>query len=383
MTARAGARAARSPDQGRSRLPGADALRAVALLAVVAVHTAAWGPAVPFQTIDRIARFCVPAFVLLTGTVLAYAYTGKRLGMGFARRRLARTLFPWIVWVPVFMWFDIVVSGLTPRTTSVAAFLAQGGGHLWFLLLIPQFYLLFAVWPRRHRWAIAAAAVAVQTSLCVIRVYVAFPGWESQVMLTYANELFPFWIGYFAVGVAVGDSMRHPGVLRRALNLWRWRLVCLGAVATAGTGYLLVSLRFAGSAYGPEWLHGTGSFLNPVLPFFVFAIGTLIATSLPPLLRACAPLARTVSVLSDDSLGVYIVHPIVLYFVAMSFAEDGMAHGGVRSLLVWTAFVLLTLAVSLGVVRLLRATPLAATLGATYAPLRIRRGDDTEDERAA
>ena len=355
----------------------------MALLAVVAVHTAAWGPAVPFQTIDKMARFCVPAFVLLTGTVLAYRYTGKQLGARFARRRLARTLFPWIVWVPVFMWFDIVFGALIPRTPSVAGFLAQGGGHLWFLLLIPQFYLLFAVWPRRHRWAIAAAALALQTALCVIRLYVAFPGWESQVMLTYANELFPFWIGYFAVGVAVGDSMRHPGVLRRTLNIWRWPLVLLAGAATAATGYVLLTLHFAGAAYGPEWLNGTGSFLNPVLPFFVFAVGTVVATSLPPLLRACAPLARTVSVLSDDSLGVYIVHPIVLYFVAMSFAEDGMAHGGVRSLPVWAAFVVLTLAVSLGVVRLLRATPLAATLGATYAPLRIRGSDDAEDERAA
>ena len=383
MTARAGGRATRFADPGRSRLPGADALRAAALLAVVAVHTAAWGPAVPFQAIDRIARFCVPAFVLLTGTVLAYRYTGRPLGAGFARRRLARTLFPWLVWMPVFMWFDIVLGALTPRTSSVTGFLAQGGGHLWFLLLIPQFYLLFAVWPRRQRWAIAAAALALQTALCFIRLYVALPGWQSQVMLTYANEIFPFWIGYFAVGVAVGDSMRRPGVLRRALNLWRWRLAGLAAVATAGTGYLVLTLPFPRAAQGPEWLTGTGSFLNPVLPFFVFAVGTVIATGLPPLLRAWRPLARTASVLSDESLGIYIVHPILLYFIAISYAEDGMQHGGVSSLLVWTAFVLMTLVVSLGVVRLLRATPFAAALGATYRPLAIRRGNPAQDERAA
>lgn len=383
MTARAGGRATRFADAGRSRLPGADALRAFALLAVVAVHTAAWGPVVPFQTIDRIARFCVPAFVLLTGTVLAYRYTGRPLDSGFARRRLTRTLVPWIVWMPVFMWFDIVLGALTPRTPSVAGFLAQGAGHLWFLLLIPQFYLLFAVWPRRHRWVIAAAALALQTALCLIRLYVALPGWESQVMLTYANEIFPFWIGYFAVGVAVGDSMRRPGALRRALNIWRWPLAVLAGAATAASGYVLLRFHYTGVAYGPEWLSGTGSFLNPVLPLFVFSVGTVIAASLPPLLRASRPLARTVSVLSDDSLGIYIVHPVVLYFAAIWFAKAGMAHGGVNSVVVWAAFVLLTLAVSLGVVRLLRATPVAATLGATYAPLLRRRGAAAEDERAA
>ena len=337
----------------------------------------------PFQTIDRIARFSVPAFVLLTGTVLAYRYTGAPLGTGFARRRLARTLLPWIVWVPVFMWFDILLGALTPRTSSVAGFLVQGGGHLWFLLLIPQFYLLFAVWPRRHRWAIAAAAVSLQTALCLIRLYVAFSGWESQVMLTYADEIFPFWIGYFAVGVAVGDSMHRPGALRRAVNLWRWRLAGLAALATAASGYLMLTVRYPGAAYGPAWLTGTGSFLNPALPFFVFAVAALIATSVPPLVRTQPPVARIVSVLSEHSLGIYIVHPVVLYFVAIYFAEDRMAHGGAISLLAWVAFVLLTLTASLGLVRLLRATPLAAALGATYAPLPIHRGVVAEDERAA
>jgi surface polysaccharide O-acyltransferase-like enzyme len=273
---------------------------------------------------------------------------------------------------------------LTPQTSSVAGFLAQGGGHLWFLLLVPQFYLLFAVWPRRHRWAIAAAAVALQTALCVIRLYVAFPGWGSQVMLTYAYEIFPFWIGYFAVGVAVGDSMRRPGALRRALNVWRWRLAGLAAVATAGTAPLLLALHFPGAAYGPEWLTGTGAFLNPVLPFFVFALSTVIATSLPPLLRAWRPLARVVSVLSDDSLGIYIVHPILLGLLALYVLKWPMAHGGITSLLAWGAMMLVTLTLSLVAVRLVRATPAASTLGASRAKLPFLGGGVAADsERAA
>jgi surface polysaccharide O-acyltransferase-like enzyme len=384
LTERAGARAVRSSDHGRSRLPGADALRAGALLAVVAVHTAAWGPFVPFHAIDRIARFCVPAFVLLTGTVLAYRYTGRPLGAGFARRRAARTLLPWLLWAPVFIVFDVLNGSLATRT-DVLGFLAQGAGHLWFLLLIPQFYLLFAVWPRRHPWTIAAAALVLQTALCIVRIYVVLPGWQSQLLLNYATEIFPFWIGYFAVGVAIGDAMRRPGVLRRTLNVWRWRLAAASVVATGASGFVLLTLHYPGAVYAPTYLHGTGSFLNPVLPVLVLAVAALLATSMPPLMRASRLVGRAVTLLSDDSLGIYIVHPIPLFFFASYLLQERMSQSAVVwSLLWWVLLVVLTLTAAVIVVRLVRATPAAPVLGSTRAALPIgRRGCAQERERAA
>ncbi|MEA2672599.1 MAG: Acyltransferase family, partial [Chloroflexota bacterium] len=60
----------------RLRLEGADALRALAAVAVVVVHTCHW----PLQDsgadlrtwawVDLASRFCVPAFVVLSGLLL-------------------------------------------------------------------------------------------------------------------------------------------------------------------------------------------------------------------------------------------------------------------------------------------------------------------------
>ena len=350
---------------------------------MLAVHTSAWGPAAPFQAIDQVARFCVPAFVILTGTVLAYRYTGRPLGGRFAQRRLARTLLPWLVWVPIYVCFDVLSGQLQPQAAHVMAFLALGAGHLWFLLLVPQFYLLFAVWPQRHRWPVAGAALLLQTALCLIRLYVQLPGWQSQVMLAYANEIFPFWIGYFAVGIAVGDAMHHPGALRRAINVWRWQLAVVGVVATAASGYLLVTLHYPGAAFGESFLDGTGSFLNPALPLFVFAVSALIATTLPPVMRASRRVTQAVELLSNESLGIYIVHPVFLFLLANHFLGWWMAHSGIYSLAAWLVLVLLTLAASIVAVRLLRATPAAATLGSRRAGLPFTRGSAVAGDRAA
>lgn len=383
MTAGAGARLVAVRTPVRSRLIGADAVRAVAMLGVILIHASAWGPRAPFHTVEQIARFSVPAFLVLTGVVLAYSYAGRRLGPGFARRRLTRTLLPWVAWAPVLVVFDVLTGSLSPHASDVGAFLVQGAGHLWFLLLVPQLYLLFACWPRHHRWALAAAAIVVQLALCLVRVYAILPGWQSQLMLTYAFLLFPFWIGYFAIGMAVGSSLRRPGALRRALNVWRVPLAVAAAVATAGTGAALLLLHYPGSPYAATFLDGTGAFLNPVLPLLVLSAVTMIAALVPPLLRRSRLLAAGVVSLSEQSLGVYIVHPIPLFFLGTYLFQGRMDGGGPGAFLWFAALVMATLLSALIAVRLLRATRIAAVLGASYAPLPFSRARRQLREQAA
>lgn len=369
MTVGAGARPAEVRTAVRPRLLGADAVRAVAMLGVVVIHSSAWGPRAPFHTVEQIARFSVPAFMVLTGVVLAYAYSGKRLGSGFARRRLTRTLLPWLVWAPVFVAFDVLTGSLSLNASDIGGFLLQGAGHLWFLLLVPQLYVLFAVWPRHHRWALAAAAMAVQIALSVLRLYLVLPGWQSQVMLTYASVIFPFWIGYFAIGVAVGSSLRRPGALRRALHVWRLPLGLASVVATCATGFAVLHAGYPGSPYAASFLRGTGAFLSPVLPLFVLSAVAMVAALVPALLRRARPLAACVTALSEQSLGIYIVHPIPLFFLGTFLFQGRMSGGGAGAALAFVALVLCTLISAMIIVRLLRATGAAASLGTSSAPL--------------
>ena len=354
------------------RLAGSDAVRAIAMIGVICIHASAWGPAAPYASVDRITRFSVPAFMVLTGLLLAYQYSNRPLGMAFMRRRLGRSVVPWLTWVPVYIGFDFLINTLRISGSSVVSFLQYGGGHLWFLLLIPQFYVLFALWPRRGSWALAVVALLLQTALNLLRLYAKLPGWESQVMLTYSFLMFPFWIGYFAVGVAAGRTLASRAARGVAppggAGAWRAPLVLAGAVAVAASGYLLLNRHYPGSPYAAGFLRGTGAFLDPVLPVFVFSIVAWLFVAAPALLRASRPLARVIRVLSDQSLGLYVVHPMFLWMFGRVFVTS-IDGGGGLSIVAFFAFVLCTLLASMAAVRLISATRLAVTIGSQRLPL--------------
>ena len=377
------------PATPRPRLTGSDALRVVAAVGVILIHSSAWGPALPYGGVNLIARFSVPAFMVLTGILLGYQYTGRQLGMRFMRRRAGRTLIPWLAWVPVFLVFDLVTGSFHPSPAAFSYSFRTGFGHLWYLLLIPQMYLVFAFWPKRWSWRLAIIAMAVQTALCLVRVTTVLPsGWQEQLVLTYGYLLFPFWIGYFAVGVAAGRTFFMPAgaprggaprgvdALRQSLTTeaharMRGVIVICATAAVAASGYLLLNLKFHGAPW-VGFLQGTGAFLNPVLPIFVLSITVWVFAAAPPLMRRSQALARSLRFLGDLSLGIYIVHPIFLW-VFGRLVVTKLALGGPVSIASFFALVLTVLVVAVIAVRLLVATPFAVTVGSVRRPLEWMR----------
>jgi len=360
----------RSADRGRPRLAGSDAIRVVAVVGVVMIHASAWAPSreQDFAALNLASRFSVPVFMVLTGVVLGYQYLERPLGAGFVRRRAARTVVPWLIWMPLYVLFDVfVISSVRQTPASVYTWVNQGAGHLWYLLLIPQLYILFAVWPRRRAWLLVGPAFALQTALCVLRVYGPLPSdLLQQIVLLHGHLLFPFWIGYFALGVAAGRSIR-PGA-----NIPHRRiLAAAAAIAAMGSGYLLLNITFAGAQYRDS-LRGTGAFLNPVLPLFALSVAGLALLTLPPLLRRVAALGRACRELSDLSLGVYIIHPVPLFWLGI-WLRPYISQPTPFSFLPFCAIVVLAIAGGAVATRLIAATPLAVAVGMRQRSMTIGR----------
>jgi surface polysaccharide O-acyltransferase-like enzyme len=133
------------------------------------------------------------------------------------------------------------------------------------------------------------------------------------------------------------------------------------------SGWLLVAVSYRGAPNG-DFQVGTGGFLLPQEPLFVLSIATLVWLVGRPLMSIGGPLVAGISLLSDNSLGVYILHPILVFAIGRQMS--GLLNPGLP--LSFVGFLVLTvgglLAATLASL-LLRATPLAVSIGVSRRSL--------------
>jgi probable poly-beta-1,6-N-acetyl-D-glucosamine export protein len=294
-------------------LPEIDLLRAVALVAVAFIHTSAWFVRAetpptngPLPAAAEFARFCVPAFIFCSGLLLYRAYGRPDEPARFLRRRWLRTLLPWVAWIPVLALNDFLNGGLQADARDLRVWLAFGPGHLYFLFLVAQLYLLLLVLPRSRRGLVAftSVALALQLTLDVLHTY-GPPGpgfWVWPV--TYLPQMeAPFWAGYFCLGCLVGAEYER---LRSRCHLWP-----IGLALAPLTALLVL----AESRLVPDdsWRHGLYSFLWPSLLPLSLAVVTVLLWGGHLLAQRAGRLWAPVTALSRHSLGVYVLQVPVLY----------------------------------------------------------------------
>jgi len=303
------------------RIRELDLARAVALVAVAIIHSSAWlvasgaSPSAGFlPALASLARVCVPAFVLLSGATLWHLYGAPRPPAGwFLRKRASRLLVPWALAVLLFLLVALYTREVHD-TASLVSWLAYGAGHLYFLLLIAQFYLLFLLLPRGRAalWWTALAALVLQEGLDALHTYGPNLSGAAAWAGTYlAQEEFPFWIGLFLIGCLAG---RH---LLAILERYRWWPLALLVTLIAGWLTLLEGSHVGGSM----WQQGTGAYFWPSrLPFTCAFTLTLLWLG-RALAGWLAHVQAAIDVLGQHSLGIYILHPLPLVLL-------GPATGG-------------------------------------------------------
>lgn len=334
-------------------LPWIDAARTAGIIAVIAIHVVApllANRGLPESwwfgnIVDSAARWAVPLFVMISGALLLHSGLADD-PRRFYQRRLSRILPPLVVWTAIYLAFGHLTAN-NPQTLKDAALAVLAGRpyyHLPFLYLITGLYVVapflrpLAAQVERESLRIAVVAFMALGVIDTLTVVWGRTGGAN------AATLFVPYVGYFLAGAWLVEVPPTRGRIVAAVAV-----AAMAILATAvGTDILMARLGLSRGLYLYEYLSVT------TVPASL-AVFALFVWSAPAIARLAARVpGRAASVVAASTLGIYVIHPLVIRGL-------GVIGLGPRSLFVPLAVLataIATFAISLGIVLFLRSLPI-------------------------
>ena len=325
---------------GKPHIGEVDYLRVFGLITIVLLH--AWGfyllmpVSSPYSRIVQelginLMRFGRQVFMFITGLVLFYNYSGRQVNIKrFFTRRLQNLVIPYAIWTAVYLLVKhssqmVTWSGLGGFIVLWLQNVLNGNGysHLYYILVAIQFYLFFP-WlvalfrPRRPGKAVEVI-IGLGLALYVLY-YHLFEVRQDLVMaavagtplagitgwfLLYKDRLLFSYFPYYLLGALAG---LHLETWRQWLQShWEAVLVLLVLATSLVTGQYFYHYRYQGQAWAL-----TISVFKPSIYLYSLAI-IACGFQFAFYLERHGYLRWLVSPLAANSLGIYLLHPAVLF----------------------------------------------------------------------
>ena len=318
-------------------------------------------------------------FFFVSALVLMYqAYDRPRWSVwSFWGRRFRLIVVPFIIWTLLYVLAGFVglrgdtipsVTGTPVQVLSrIGVQLITGSGHLYFVIVLVQFYLLFPLLAgllnRARRWHLAivgvslAAQVAVTIALHYLKVNSLI--WQD---INSTREVTSY-VFYLVAGAVTGA---HLPAVRAWVWRHRWVLLAAAVAATACVeAYYLLAVHSGDSAGGAS---------DPFSPEFILSyVAAIVLLWLAGAWWAARSrdgrLSRLVRTTSDNSFGVYLSH-IVFLDIALTYGL-----GSLEPAVPWPVIVLIAvtgtwIAASLFTVAVTRTPVSRWVVGRARRPLR-------------
>lgn len=273
--------------------PELDVMKAAAIVAVVLIHSIRpfWVPDVPLaeRLIGQITRFAVPTFLAVSGFLY---YRADPIPLRTIGRRLRRILVPYLcvsLAASVYNW--VYLGHASTRTFLTGLLLGSTFGPYYYVFLLTQFVCATWLLSRLPAALVVGVFVLAMGSTCLAEMQLWMP-----LDLFWGARSPHLWAAWFLLGWV---AAARRAVLLAFIGRYRGRLLVLWAlVLAAWVGLACAGLLTGRSARAAELMLIAANIVG------LFGVG-----------RGVRRVPRSVSLVSDWTYALYLLHPFFVYTV--------------------------------------------------------------------
>lgn len=312
----------------KSKIPELDFVRAFAIIAVVLIHSTSEATVIPesgsltqifFYTVNKLGAFAVPVFIILSGIVLFYRYFDQWKAsdsLTFYKKRIISVVYPYLAFSLLYYFFyQYLYNGkifFDSRAFLDLLPLGDAAYHLYYMIIIIQFYLLFPIFITLAKQSRLFERYLILIGLLIQGGFYVYIHWFNTTIPNRASISLTYF-ALFLIGAAIGiHYSKISAWIERNLK-WIILLTILIAITHVG-------MHSAGTYWRIKientWYMLVYNAYALLMTIALIGIGKWILKRSPMLSK---PFIR----LGKVSFGVYLVHPAVLSSYKMYFPASG------------------------------------------------------------
>lgn len=286
----------------KTRLYEMDALRGIAIIAVILIHITAItlleskGITESFLiAVNQISRFAVPVFLFLSGLGLALSDRSQEGYFQFLRRRISKIVPLYLIWTIVHLIFKSISEPVSFMVILKGFLFGETFYHLYYVPLIILFYILYPLFKRVATNNIAMVLVFILTVLSQLS--------DEWFGLEIANNPLNLlnWCIYFVLGSWFAN---HLDIIKNKLRAHS-KLISV-VLVLAFVGIVTETLIYLN--HGTSFANATTSMRPSVILYTIIFIGFMMTKEW----KNNVVFTIVIEKLSRLSYGIYLSHALIL-----------------------------------------------------------------------
>lgn len=330
----------------RGRIEELDLVRAIAIMAVVAIHSTT-NPIINldvnsvmypiYNFINTFSTFSVPTFILLSGIVLFYNYYPKDFGpkvvKDFYFKRIMYIAIPYISISLLYFIFNQYYLGKTPTGIFIdflrKLLTGRANYQLYYMVVIIQFYLAFPIFLgliKRYNWLAKNSlwlGILLQWIFWYVNSHYIHYSRTSIISLTYFS--------YFFVGAFIGIYYEKAKIwlfesfklINLKMKLFRILLFFVWLFSTVFYIYLYYHLRIK------DPVNVDTTVYTILYNIFTLTTGLIIYQLAVVVYKkySRALWVRALNVIGMISFGIYLIHPFFyIYYNKIPYSGNSLIY---------------------------------------------------------